>query len=102
MKRTFGEFKEEKIQELYEEWSVLTEAAVDNFFDNRYIRIRSSNLAGMTYNFAEEVLEVDFVNGRRYQYYGVPREEFMRMIDAGSKGRYFHSNIRLSYQYAEV
>ena len=102
IKRTFTEYKESLLGELYEEWKSLDEDTQFNFFDGRFIRVGSSNLHGITYHFLEQELFVDFNNGRTYKYYGVPQDEFMGLLEADSKGRYFHNNIRFSYEYQEV
>ena len=42
----------------------------------------------------ENVLEVEFKNGRRYQYPGISKKMFRALIDSGSPGKFFNENIK--------
>ena len=46
-------------------------------------------------------LQVTFVTGRRYAYFGVPQQEVDAFRAATSKGRYFNARIR-DYPYREL
>jgi hypothetical protein len=48
------------------------------------------------------VLEIEFENGRIYQYFDVPEEVFEGMVNSDSKGRYFNSHVRGKYDYQEI
>ena len=56
--------------------------------------VQSSNLASVGYDISTSVLEVEFLNGSVYQYYGVPAQVHEGLMNAGSKGSYFYQNIR--------
>lgn len=66
------------------------------------IPVSSSNIASIGYDENQMVLEVEFLDGRIYHYEGVPKYIFDDFLNAGSKGRFFHSNIRYTYPYSRV
>ena len=49
-----------------------------------------------------ETLEVEFLNGSRYQYYGVPSFLHEKMMQEPSKGRFLHAYIKNAYPYSRV
>lgn len=65
-------------------------------------RVNSSNIAAVGYDAGTETLEVEFVNGFRYQYYGVAQGLFDEMMQAASKGRFLNQYIRNQYPYSRV
>lgn len=64
--------------------------------------IKSSNIRSVGYDIKSMVLEVEFHNGRVYQYQKVPALAVQELLKAKSAGRYFNETIRKSYQYYEV
>jgi uncharacterized protein YqiB (DUF1249 family) len=48
------------------------------------------------------VLEIEFENGRIYQYYDVPVSVYLELMAAESKGKYFNAHIRNEYKYQEI
>ena len=62
----------------------------------------SSNLMSVGYEPASETLEVEFKNGRIYQYYNVPQVVFDMLIMASSPGTFFNANIRDSFACARM
>ena len=54
--------------------------------------IKSSMISSVAHE--ENVLEVEFRNGRRYQYNGVSKEMFRSLVDSGSPGKFFNENIK--------
>lgn len=67
------------------------------------IPVSSSTIAAVGYDNASYTLEVEFTNGRTYQYFDVA-EHVHATIVAGSVpvGRYFNENVRDVYRYARV
>jgi hypothetical protein len=61
---------------------------------------QSSNVAGFSYDEAEQVLTVEFNSGSRYDYYDVPENVFEGMKSADSKGRYLNTEVKGHYRYA--
>ncbi len=62
----------------------------------------SSNLASMGYDSESSTLEVDFVGGAVYQYFGVPPAEWEALMQVSSHGSYFSANIRNNYSYVRL
>ena len=54
----------------------------------------SSNLVSVGYESASETLEIEFKNGRIYQYYNVTQVVFDMLIMDASPGTFFNANIR--------
>jgi hypothetical protein len=54
------------------------------------------------YHPAREALDVEFVSGRRYRYFGVPEDIAGAFREAFSKGRYFNARIRDRYPCREL
>lgn len=67
-----------------------------------FISVQSSNISGVHYDPQTSVLTVEFTSGARYQYAGVPQDEYDGLISAPSKGQYFAANIRDSYTHTRV
>ena len=49
-----------------------------------------------------QVLDVEFVTGRRYRYFDVPEEEAAAFRAAFAKGRFFNAHIRDVYRCIEL
>ncbi len=64
--------------------------------------VSSSNLRSVGYNCLTGTLEVEFNSGSVYRYRDVPHERYTRLMEAGSKGSYFHAHIRNSFSYRRV
>lgn len=65
-------------------------------------RVASSNIRSIGYETKSETLEVEFTSGSIYQYFDVPENEYERLMNAASKGRYFNQNIKDCYRYKQV
>ena len=66
------------------------------------IAVQSSNLASIGYNPWTGDLVIEFHGGRVYQYFGVPFEVYLGLMNADSHGGYFAANIRDQYQFRRV
>ncbi len=64
--------------------------------------VESSNLAAVGYDPLTHTLELEFRNGRVYQYYDVPEDLFLELMDAPSQGTYFNKRIRDQYEYKQI
>lgn len=64
--------------------------------------VNSSNIASIGYDPSSQTLEVEFLSGAIYEYYGVPDYVYESFLNAGSKGGFFHQNVRNVYSYARV
>jgi hypothetical protein len=59
--------------------------------------VSSSNISAIGYDADNQALEVEFSNGAVYSYSGVPSGEHEGFMNADSKGRYLHANIKNRY-----
>ena len=65
-------------------------------------KVDSSSISSIGYNMGTAVLEVQFMNGKVYQYMNVPATEWFKMMKAESQGQYFYRNIKNKYSGVEV
>jgi hypothetical protein len=49
-----------------------------------------------------QTMEIEFKEGRVYQYFDVPKHVYHALMQADSRGQYFHQSIRGFYRYARV
>lgn len=66
------------------------------------IPVDSSNLASIGYDESFLTLEIEFQGGRVYQYFDVPSHVFEGLMAAGSKGKFFHAQIKGHFRYARL
>ena len=59
--------------------------------------VSSSNISAIGYDADARVLEIEFTTGAVYQYSGVPLGEHEGFMNADSKGKYLHANIKNRY-----
>lgn len=64
--------------------------------------VSSSNVAAVGYEPETQTLFVDFLNGGRYTYDGVPEDVFIGMLSAESVGRFLHQNVKGIYPYTKI
>ena len=64
--------------------------------------VTSSNVASIGYDPPTQTLEVEFLKGTVYQYYGVPEYMYERIMGASSKGGFLNTYIKNSYPYSRV
>lgn len=65
--------------------------------------VTSSNLAAVGYDPDSNQLFIQFLNGSMYMYSGVPQEVYDGIMSAGSKGSFFHHNIKTAgYPYQKL
>jgi hypothetical protein len=68
----------------------------------RRVPVVSSNLRSVGYHSDKCILEVEFHGGGIYQYFGVPAGVYGGLMQAGSKGRYFHTFVKDRHSYQKV
>jgi KTSC domain len=66
------------------------------------VSVSSSNIDSVGYDEDSMTLEVAFHNGGVYQYFDVPEQEYLNLINAGSVGGYLASSIKGKYRYSKV
>ena len=65
--------------------------------------VTSSNIASIGYDPKQEILEVEFCDGRTYQYLGVPEMLYRGLMAASSHGSFFDAHIKKSgFKYNQV
>ena len=58
------------------------------------IPVSSSNLASIGYDSQSLTLEIEFKDGSVYQYFDVPDNMYEDLMQAPSKGKFFHAYIK--------
>lgn len=61
--------------------------------------VDSSNIVSVGYYDLEEVLEVEFKGGARYDYFEAPKSLFNEFIASDSKGKFFHRYVKGKYAF---
>ncbi len=56
--------------------------------------VTSSSIAAVGYDDAEQVMEVEFKNGKVYQYPMIPRDKYDALMAAPSVGKHFIANFK--------
>ena len=64
--------------------------------------VSSSDIASIGYDEDDQILEVEFNSGSVYQYSGVPSSEYNGIMNADSKGKYLHANIKNRYPFVKL
>lgn len=64
--------------------------------------VTSSNIASIGYDGGSETLEIEFLNGSIYQYFGIPEHIHNGLMTADSHGQYLAQNIKGTYRYSKV
>lgn len=65
-------------------------------------RVSSSNIRSIGSDNLTSTLEVEFVNGRIYQYYNVSELVYSSLMSASSHGQYLAANIVNNFKYKEL
>ena len=61
------------------------------------VPVSSSNIASIGFDPGSQTLEVEFLSGTIYQYFGVPDYVYDSFLNSGSKGSFFNHEIRNVY-----
>jgi hypothetical protein len=64
--------------------------------------IKSSNIKGSVYDTESKTLLIEFNNGTKYQYDGVPHQIYTKFRMAKSQGGFFSSDIAKNYKYKKL
>jgi lysyl-tRNA synthetase class 2 len=62
----------------------------------------STVIRRFSYRQKSRALDIEFVSGRRYRYFGVPEGIASRFQSAFSKGSFFNARIRDDYPFEEL
>lgn len=66
------------------------------------ISVVSRDLKSIGYDEAANVLEIEFNSGSIYNYFSVPQQIYNELMEAPSKGKYFHAYIRPVFRYQKI
>jgi len=70
---------------------------------NRWIHVRSSAVRSVRYRDRQRKLDVRFTHSPRcYEYDGVPRSKFRRLMTAESKGEFVNKEIKPNHPYRVI
>lgn len=61
------------------------------------IEIKSSNMKSVDYDEKEEKLIIEFIGGSKYQYDKLSLQLYKDFMEAESKGKFFHKNIKSQF-----
>jgi hypothetical protein len=64
--------------------------------------VQSSNLVSVGYDATTYTLEIEFRDGRVYQYFEVPCAMHEQLMAAPSTGEFFQRSIRGAFAYARL
>lgn len=67
-----------------------------------YVPVSSSNVAMIGWRRETEDLFVRFSSGARYVYHGVNEDTYTKFLEAPSKGKYLHTQIKGRYSYERI
>ena len=65
-------------------------------------KVNSSELRSVGYDVSASLLEAEFHSGEVYQYFDVPAELVLELLEANSIGRYFNAHIRPKFKFKKV
>lgn len=64
--------------------------------------VKSRSLRSIGYDPKTQTLEIQFIRGTIYQYFGVPASTHEKLIQAPSHGWYFNQFIKQRYRYRRI
>ncbi len=65
-------------------------------------QVQSSDINSIGYDNENSVLEIEFLSGGIYQYSNVPINIYNDIMNALSHGKYFHQNIKDSFNFIKI
>ncbi|MCF8423503.1 MAG: KTSC domain-containing protein [Bacteroidia bacterium] len=94
---------EEKSKRIIEAYHFLVSIAPETIASNLsdYVNTTTnSNIADIQY--AVKRLRIDFTDGSAYEYFGVPENTYVKLINADSQGRFARRHIYTSFLYRNI
>lgn len=64
--------------------------------------VDSTDIKSVGYDPASKILEIEFHSGGIYQYLDVPDMVYSDLMNADSKGKYFHRYVKNVYNHRKV
>ena len=69
---------------------------------NQRIPVASSNIASVGYDKETRILEIEFHHGAIYQYFDVPEEVYIGLINSSAKASYFMNEIKSIFEFQKM
>ena len=94
---------EEKSKRIIEAYHFLVSIAPETITSNLsdYVNTTTnSNIADIQY--AVKRLRIDFTDGSAYEYFGVPENTYVKLVNADSQGRFARRHIYMSFLYRNI
>ena len=94
---------EERSKNIIEAYHFLVSIAPETIAANlsEYVNTTTnSNIADIQY--AVKRLRIDFTDGSAYEYFGVPENTYVKLINADSQGRFARRHIYTSFLYRNI
>jgi curved DNA-binding protein CbpA len=94
---------EEKSKRIIEAYHFLVSIAPETIAANlsEYLNTTTnSNIADIQY--AVKRLRIDFTDGSAYEYFGVPENTYVKLVNADSQGRFARRHIYMSFLYRNI
>jgi len=60
--------------------------------------LASSHIESVQYDKEDSTLQITFVSGDEYTYYGISESLYNDLISADSHGKFYHQNIKGQYE----
>ncbi|MDF2451299.1 MAG: molecular chaperone DnaJ [Bacteroidota bacterium] len=94
------EEKSKKIIEAYHFLVSIASETIEATLPDYNATISSSQIADITYS--GKRLRIDFQDGSGYEYFGVPENTYVKLVNADSQGRFARRHIYTSFLYRNV
>jgi ATP-dependent DNA helicase RecG len=78
---------------------LLTIISGDHNSGIKRVPVASSNIASVSYDKEEHILEIEFHHGAIYQYKDVPEKVYDELMSSPAIGAYFMNEIKLKFEY---
>ena len=66
------------------------------------VKVNSSTIDSIGYDYENHNLYVNFTNGREYIYGNVPTETYAKFLEADSKGKFLNAEIVGKFSYVRI
>lgn len=64
--------------------------------------VDSSAVVSVGYDESRQTLELEYIDGDVYQYFGVPKDLYRALLDAPSIGQFVNIEIKGTFRYEKV
>ncbi len=94
---------EERSKTIIEAYHFLVSIAPETLEQTQVEYTATLTTAGITdYNYEKSILKVTFTDGHVYEYFGVPRNIYIKLVNSESCARFIRRHIADSYVYRSI